>query len=43
MLNLAVLEVTARLKTVNEAFSCIRPYFSVVLLGTPDLSTRSLC
>lgn len=42
MLNLAVFEVTARLKTVNEDFSCVRRYFSVVLLATPHLSTRSL-
>jgi len=42
MLNFAVLEVTARLKTVNEACSCIRRYFGVVLLAAPHLSTHSL-
>jgi len=42
MLNLAVLEVTARIKSVNEAFSFIKRYFGIVLLAAPHLSTHSL-
>jgi hypothetical protein len=42
MLNLAVLEVTAGLKSVNEAFSFIKRYFGVVVFAAPHLCTHSL-
>jgi hypothetical protein len=42
MLNLAILEVTAKFISVNEAFSFMKRYFGVVMLAAPRLSTHSL-
>jgi hypothetical protein len=43
MLNLAMLEVTAGLEIVYEAFSFIKRYFGAVVFAAPHLCTHSLC
>jgi hypothetical protein len=42
MFKLAMLELTAGLKIVYEAFSFIKRYFGVVVFAAPHLCTHSL-